>query len=171
MSSGIVPTGFIFNASQYPGIWVGGEPNGFSNVTHGTGRYLVLTTQGIKDVGDNYILMGSVCMLEKATYRYNLGTMKFYRLDIQALVNQSATWAICEQEGGRLAIPYGESNKQAVAEYGGILPNMNAYINTIIWLDGKRENISSLVWMFNDGKTTNSMSQLNGLKPHEGLTA
>jgi hypothetical protein len=69
-----------------------------------------VTSQGIKDVGDTYTVMGSVCMLEKATYRLDLRTMKFYRLDIQALVSQSAARTICEQEGGRLAIPYGESN-------------------------------------------------------------
>jgi hypothetical protein len=151
MPHGILIIGFIFNASQYPGIWLSSEPNG---VDDATGRYLVLTRQGLKDVGNQTLIAGGVCMLENKTYRLDVRTMKYYRMDTLALVIQSVARATCELEGGRLAIPYGVNKRQAVDGYGSIIPTSAFYFDKFIWMDGTRANISSMLWMLNDGKAT-----------------
>jgi hypothetical protein len=95
--------GFIFNASQYPSIWLPGKPNG-SNDTNG--RYVVMTNMGMKDVGIAYQIAEGMCMRENETYSLHMRTTKYYRLDIHALVNQTVARRMCEVDGGRRTTGY-----------------------------------------------------------------
>jgi hypothetical protein len=153
----IVFLGFIFSASQYPSIWASGEPNG-SNDTNG--RYLLLNSAGLQDVGASFTSYDFVCMLENATYRLHLATGKYYRLDIYAVVNQSMARTSCEADGGRLAIPYGV-RKSVVWDYGAIMVQLlSAHRYKIVWIDGMFNNVTRQ-WTFQDGKINAGVRQMH----------
>jgi hypothetical protein len=153
ITSGILErSGFIFHASEYPWIWMHGQPDGTDDMD---GRYLVLTSAGLEDVGTGFMASGCLCFMDSSSYRLHPDTMTYYRLEINAELERDWAQQQCEQEGGNLAHPYGIDSPgrvSALNEYAEILA-LTAHSQNLFWIDG-RLNFGSGEWVFQDGKLT-----------------